>query len=143
MPLSDAVAAIRNRADTLWPAIEAAVPLAWPNENFARPVDANGSPSPFVVIELRWNGGEFQSIGSPGYNIARREGHIWIFAFIPQGGGESRAHQLAARAAGMFEGQDFGGVVCEAAMPGGEADDEEGNYFGQSVAIPFDYDETA
>lgn len=143
MPLADAVAAIRTRAESLWPAIEATVPLAWPNENFARPVADNGAPSPFVMIELRWNGGEFQSIGAPGNNIARREGHIWIFAFIPQGSGEDRAHELAGEAAGMFEGQDFGGVVCEAMMPGGEADDEDGAYFGQSAAIPFEFDETA
>lgn len=146
MPLSDAVAAIRARAETLWPAIEATVPLAWPNENPDPPLPrmgANGTPEPFVMIELRWNGGEFESIGAPGSNIARRQGHIWIFAFVAQGSGESRAHQLVSRAADMFEGEDFSGVVCEAAMPGGEADTENGNLFGQSAAIPFDYDETA
>lgn len=143
MSLKAAVAAIRSRAESLWPGIEASVPLTWPNENFARPIADNGAPAPFVMIELRWNGGEFQSIGAPGYNIARREGHIWIFAFVSQGGGEDRAHELAGEAAGMFEGQDFSGVVCEAMMPGGEADTEDGSYFGQSAAIPFLYDETA
>lgn len=146
MALSDAVAAIRTRAESLWPALEATVPLSWPNENPDPPlprVDANGTPLPFVVVELRWNGGEFGSIGSPGSNLARRQGHIWIFAYVARGSGESRAHELAAKAASMFEGEDFSGVVCEAMEPGGEADTEDGNLFGQSAAIPFDYDETA
>lgn len=143
MSLDTAIAAIRSRADTLWPALEPTVPLAWPNETFERPLDGNGSPLPWVLIEVRWNGGEFMSVGSPGSNLARREGHIWTFAFIGQGTGEQRAHELAAKAAGMFEGQDFGGVVCQASMPGGEADDEDGNYFGQGAAVPFDFDETA
>lgn len=137
MALSDAVAAVRARAESLWPALESAVPLAWPNENFEPPL------APFVTIEVRWNGGDFQSIGAPGNNIARREGHIWCFAFIPQGAGESRAHELAGKAAGIFEGQDFSGVVCQAAMPGGATDSEDGNYFGQSAAVPFVFDETA
>jgi len=143
MSLDTAIAAIRARAESLWPALEAAVPMAFPNEAFARPRSAAGAPLPFLVIEVRWNGGGFMSIGAPGYNLARRQGHIWVFAFIPQGTGEARAHQLAAAAAGMFEGQDFSGVVCEAMMPGGQADAEEGLYFGQSAAVPFDFDETA
>lgn len=143
MPLSDAVAAIRSRAESLWPVLEASVPLSWPNEAFAPPVDGNSAPSPFVVIEVRWNGGGFESIGAPGSNVARRQGHIWCFAFVGRGIGEARAHELADKAAGMFEGQDFSGVVCEAMSPGGEADSEDGNYFGQSAAVPFDFDETA
>lgn len=143
MALPDAIAAIRTRAESLWPALEPAVSLAWPNESFARPVDANGTPAAFVMVEVRWNGGEFGSIGSPGNNLARRQGHIWCFAFVAQGIGESRAHELIGKAAGMFEGEDFSGVVCEAMEPGGEADVEDGAYFGQSAAIPFDYDETA
>lgn len=143
MSLDTAVAAIKSRAESLWPGIEASVPLSWPNENFPRPVAADGAPQPFVVIEIRWNGGEFMTIGAPGDNLARRQGQIWVHGFVPQGTGADRAHQLAARAAGMFEGEDFSGVVCEAMSPGGDADSEDGAYYGQSAAIPFDYDETA
>lgn len=142
MPFSTAVTAIRSRADTLWPAIEPTVPQTWPNEPFDRPLDVNGSPLPFVMIEVRWSGGGFESVGAPGSNLARRQGHIWVYAFVPQGTGEIRAHELVAKAADMFEGEDFSGVVCEAASPGGEVESEDGNYFGQSAAVPFDYDET-
>jgi hypothetical protein len=144
MSLDTVASAIRLRADTLWPPLEPVIPLAWPNEDFERPIGSSGRPLPFVVIELRWSGGEFASVGAPGNNLTRREGHIWIFAFVPKGDGETRAHQLVARAISMFEGADFGGgILCQGAMIGGEADDEDGDYFGQCAAIPFDYDETA
>ena len=137
------IAAIRSRGESLWPGLESAVPVKWPNDNdFALPYAVNAA-LPWLMIEVRWNGGGFMSLGAPGSNLVRREGHIWCHAFVAQGVGDERAHQLAARAAGMFEGQDFSGILCDAAMPGGEADSEDGNYFGQSVAIPFDFDETA
>lgn len=139
-----AVTAIRERAEALWPGVEPAVTLGWENEAFAMPTDpATARPLPCVVIDVVWTGGDFMTIGSPGYNLARREGHVWAYAFIPRGTGQIRAHQLAARAARLFEGQDFDGVVCEAAMPGGPVSSEDGNYYGQSVSVPFQYDETA
>lgn len=144
MSLSSAVTAIRARAESLWPGLEPDVPLAWPNEAFEKPIDSSTKgPLPFVMIETRWSGGEFVSIGSPGSNLARREGHIWIFAFIGQATGEGRAHQLIAEASGMFEGADFSGVVCQASEPGGDTRSDDGNYFGQAAAVPFNFDETA
>jgi ribosomal protein S18 acetylase RimI-like enzyme len=128
MPLQTAVAAIRNRVESQWS--EPDVVLAFPNENFRRPVDSKGAPQPFVMIEVRWNGGEFMSIGAPGNNLTRREGHIWAFAFVPQGSGEGLAHELAGEAASIFEGQDFAGIVCQAMSPGGPADSEDGLYYG-------------
>jgi hypothetical protein len=143
MALSDAVTAIRARAESLWPSLEAAVPLAWRNDPFDKPVDGNGAPLPFVALDVRWNGGETITIGAPGSNRVRREGHIWAFAFIAQGAGQNRAHQLAGEFAGIFENQDFAGIVCEGMQPGGEADSEDGNLYGQSAAVPFYFDETA
>jgi hypothetical protein len=119
MPLGAAVAAIRARAESLWPGVEAAVPLAWPNETFERPLSDRGTPEPFVTVEVKWNGGEFVSIGAPGSNRVRREGQVWAFAFIPVGMGEGRAHQLAGEMGSIFEGQDFSGIVCWGMEPGG------------------------
>lgn len=143
MTLDDVILAIRSRAETLWPAIEPTVPLAFESENFEKPIGPDQNPLPFVIVDPQWVGGEFVSVGSPGSNITRREGIIWIHAMIPQGTGVSRAHQLAARAGSMFEGVDFSGIVCWGMAPGGAADEEDGLYFGQSVEIPFYYDETA
>lgn len=144
MTLDVAVAAIRARSDALWPGIEPAVPISWPNEPFDKPVDpVTSTPLPFVVVEIMWNPITDGSIGSPGSNLARRFGHIWFYAFIPESVGEARAHQLASEAAGMFELQNFGTVVCEFAEPSGPAKPDDGNYFGQTVSVPFYFDETA
>lgn len=144
MSLDTAVAAIRARAESLWPSLEAAVPLSWPNENQdgagnpLPPRDANGTPSPFVRIGVMWTGGGFLSIGN---GLKRREGQIWCEAFIPEGSGEGAAHRLATEAARMFEGKHFGVVVCWAMQPGGPVDSEDGNFYGQSASVPFHFDE--
>lgn len=145
MSLDTALAAIRARAETLWPGLEATVPLAFPNDGFGPPIDSQGRPLPWVMIEVTWNPGAsgFASIGAPGDNLARRAGHIWAYAFVGKGDGEARAHELIADAASIFEGQDFSGIVCQAMEPGGPVDSEDGNYFGQSASVPFDFDETA
>lgn len=143
MALNDAVAAIRARAEALWPGIEASVPLSWPNEEFTPTLDEEGRTLPFVRVEVMWNTGGFISIGAPGSNLSRREGHIWAFAFIRKGINESLAHQLVSEMAGLFEGQDFSGVVCDGMQPGGPVDSDDGAFYGQSAAVPFNYDETA
>lgn len=142
MDLVAAETAIRSRAEALWSGIEPSVPLTWPNESFDKPPDGNGAPASFVRLDVVWNGGDGITIGAPGNNIARRDGHIWAYAFTAQGIGVTMARQLASEAAGMFEDEDFSGVVCEAAQPGGDADEENGNYYGFAVAVPFYYDET-
>lgn len=149
MSLDTVLDAVRVRAETLWPGIAPEVPLAWPNETAdaaggALPSrDASGAAKPFIRFDLSWNGGEFESVGAPGDNLARRQGSIWVYALVPQGSGARVAHRLAGQAGHMFEGADFGGIVCQAMSPGGAIDDENGLYYGQSASIPFTFDETA
>jgi hypothetical protein len=49
MALSDAVSAVRSRAESLWPGLEPTVPLAWPNEN------QDGARNPFAGAQRRWD----------------------------------------------------------------------------------------
>jgi hypothetical protein len=44
MSLSDAVSAVRSRAESLWPALEPTVPLAFPNENQDGRIAGNPEP---------------------------------------------------------------------------------------------------
>jgi hypothetical protein len=141
MALQNAVAAIRGRIESLWP--EPAVGLTWPNENFSLPSADDGTPQSWMLVEIRWNPMNEGSIGSPGSNLARRFGHIWFYAFVPQGSGESRCHQLLSEAAAIFENADFNNVVCEGFEPGGQAETENGNFFGLAGAVPFWFDEYA
>jgi hypothetical protein len=145
MSLDTVVDAVKARFESLWPSLEASVPVAWYNED----EDWKGNPlppsrpQPWIMIRVRWNGGEFISIGAPGSNLARRYGNIWVYVFVPRGSGEGHAHRLVAEASSIFEGQDFSGLVCQGMSPGGDVESEDGMYSGHSAAIPFDYDETA
>lgn len=140
MSLSSAYAAIKTRLQLLWPGTEPLVPLAFENVGYER--DPAGSA--FLVVELQWSGGEPASIGAPGNNLVRRFGNIWFHAFIPVGIDVDRALEIAQHAAGIFENQDISGVQCSAMEPGaGQSGSDDGLYFGQSVNVPFFYDESA
>jgi hypothetical protein len=141
MDIASAEAAIRDRATSLWNGIAPSIPLTWPNDDFM-PGTISGTPQPFVRMEIVWNGSDGITIGAPGGNVSRRTGHIWAHAFVAKGAGNTVPLTLVGEAAGMFEDEDFSGIVCEAAQPGGEASDEDGNYFGLSAAVPFYFDET-
>gem|GEM_PF-7040850 len=63
---------------------------------------------------------------------------------VPTGSGRVLADTYAGQFASILEQQDFSGVVFSAAEPGGgQSGMVDGTYYGQSVAIPFYYDETA
>lgn len=116
------------------------MPLAFENVNYQR--DAGGAA--FLVAEVMWSGGESASVGAPGNNLVRRYGNIWFHAFISVGTDVDRALEIAQHAARIFENQDFSGVVCSAMEPGaGQSGSDDGLYFGQSVNVPFFYDEAA
>ena len=144
MSLKGALDAIRGRAETLWPSLEPEVPLLWRGDDNGHVVlDDPVNLHPWLLFEIKWNAAAsgFASIGSPQSNLARRYGAIWIHAFVPTGSGLGRAHELLDFAAGMFEGADFAGVICQAMEPEGEAESEDGAYDGQSAAVPFQFDD--
>jgi hypothetical protein len=139
MSLDTVFAAIQARIEAAWPTIEPTVPLAYPNA-VSRP-----EASEFLLVDVTWVGGIPTTIGAPGANRVRRDGYIWLHAFITAGtGNQVRAFQIASRAATIFEEQNFADVVCIAMEPGGgQSGTEDGRWYGQSVAIPFWFDEDA
>jgi hypothetical protein len=137
--IDTAYATIRTRIETLWSSIESTIPLAFPNEGFQR--DANGAA--FLLVEITWAGGVGVTIGAPGHNLARRDGQIWLHAFVPIGTGQQQAMKIAGEAAKIFEDRDIGGgIICEAMAPGGgESNTDDGMYYGMSTNVPFYFDE--
>ena len=133
---SAAETAIAARFEAQWAGPET---VALVNRRFERPEP----PAPWLLLEIAWNGGEQASIGAPGANYMRRYGMIWLHAFAPRQTAPSVASALLARAATIFEAQDFSGVICDAAEPGGPNDSEDGAWLGRSCSIPFEYEETA
>lgn len=133
-------------------AVEARFRTAWAGHTpvlFEGGADADGKPfsapnGPWVFVHVRWNGAENASVDGA---LKRRFGQVWVHAFIPANRVGREAHQLAARAATVFEDADFAGVRCFEAKPAGEADAAvanmpDGRWQGQSACIPFEFDET-
>jgi len=138
LSLDTVFAAIKSRIVAQWPAIEPTVPLAYPNDL----VEAVGDE--YLLVDVVWSGGDPVTIGAPGGNRVRRYGNIWLHAFTVAGSGQVRAFVIAAKAARVFEEQDFGSIVCSAMEPGaGQSGTDDGRWYGQSVNIPFWFDEDA
>jgi hypothetical protein len=138
LSLDTVYADIKARIVAQWPLIEPNVPLAYPNDL------VGPSAEEFLLVDVTWAGGEPVTIGAPGGNRVRRNGFIWLHAFIASGLGQVRAFEIASKAARVFEEQDFGEVVCSAMEPGaGQSGTDDGRWYGQSVAISFWFDESA
>ena len=122
----------------------AALPIAWPNEDFERPVDAaTNKVLPFVVVELFSGGDEQSSIGAPGDNLFRSEGRLAMHVYVPRGAGDDVALQHCKVLRDLFRGQEIGGIEFRGGQipPGGDGDDQ-GLYWRRSVSIDFRFDET-
>lgn len=138
MSLDTVYADIKARIEAQWPALEPTVPIAYPNDL----VEPTGDE--YLLVDVVWSGGDPVTIGAPGGNRVRRYGNIWLHAFIATGNGQSRAFVIAAKAAKVFEEQDFVSIVCSAMEPGaGQSGTDDGRWYGQSVNIPFWFDEDA
>jgi hypothetical protein len=140
LSISTAVSDVHTKIESEWPSLESTVPLAYPNALLQPP----STTAEYLVVEVSWAGGAPATIGAPGNNRARRDGWIWLHAFVRAGKGDVRAFEIAAKAATIFEEKDFGaaGLVCSAMEPGaGQSGSTDGLWYGQSVAIPFFFDE--
>lgn len=138
MSLDGAYSEIRTRITTVWPTLEAAVPLAFPDENFQEP----DPPAPWLFVEIRWSGGEIITIGAPGSNRARRDGWVSFSAMVPTGTGEQRGMQLIGKAGGMLEGQTVGSATFFGMEPGGGVSTtDSGLYTGQTADVSFYVDD--
>ena len=135
MDIRKATLEIENRVDLLWTHLE--VPVSKISQPFTIP----GSPNAWVLLEVLWTTGFAISVGAPGGNRSRRVGYVNCYGFVPSFTGAGDADYYAGELASLYERQDFGGVVCGAAEPGGEARGVDGDWFGRLVAVPFFYDE--
>jgi hypothetical protein len=73
-------------------------------------------------------------------------GHIFAHVFVPKGYGLADHLSLAGRAGEVFRAATFyndgagAKVVCfGASVQGGDSSSDDGNWFGVTVAIPFEF----
>lgn len=131
--------AIKARLEAAW-TLTALDRIAWQNQPFGKPVDAQGNALAFLYVEVFNDDGVLLTIGAPGQRRVQQDGRIVAHAMVPFNTGLDLAGQFKGAVAGIFEEQTFDGVRCWISREevGGTPDDT-GAYFRTSVTIPFMY----
>lgn len=138
-----AVAAIRSRLEAGW----TTTPIAFQNEPFDTPVDANsGNPAPWVFLEVLGNDSELRGVGTPGDHVWRTLGHILVHVFVPVNTGAALAQQYAVTIGELFRAaafyQDGNGAAVRTWAPrtdGGGSDADNGNWYRVTMTCPFEF----
>ncbi len=91
-------------SDTIYTAVHdylslqwTSTPIAWENEAFTPPIANDGSPMPFLIVEIEGTGYDQMSIGSGGSatELWRESGTVFGHVLVPAGTGSTVARQLA------------------------------------------------
>ena len=138
-----AVAAIRARFQTLF----SAAPVEFQNEDPpATPWPPASPASPWVFFEVIETASEQRGAGLPGNQTWLTLGQIIAHVFVPQGYGLPEHVRIAGLAGEVFRAQTFynsqpgAKVICRApSIQGGDSDADNGNWFGVTVTIPFEF----
>ena len=146
-----AVAAIKSRLSTNWTTTRIVEPNVTPEEPWP-PIDANGNPAAFVVIEVIGNSSEILGVAqnAAGDNMGIDFGLIRIHVLVPNGTGTATAYAYASTISALFRNVEFynetSGFAVRTWRPrvdsGDSADVEgvlEGMYWRVSVTAEFEY----
>jgi hypothetical protein len=137
-----AVAAMRARfADNF-----SGAPVAYQNEDAPQKPWPPQPPVPWAYFEVIETQTALRGVGLPGNQTWLTSGHIFIHVFAPKGYGLADHLALAGRAGDVFRSATFynselgAKVVCRGpSVQGGDSASDDGNWFGVTVSIPFDF----
>lgn len=127
--------AIRGKLEAAW----ASTPIAWPNEDFARP-EPGADQSHWVAVIMTGTLYGQESIGESvqADNRWDEEGILWLHVFSPVGAGERTQRQYCKQLADIFRGLtllngslEFG----DASIASGELGDDDGAWWRISVDV--------
>ena len=122
-----------------------AAPVEYQNED---PPQLPWPPAstPYVYFEVIEAKTVMRGVGLPGNKTWLTAGHIFIHVFVVKGYGLTAHLALAGeageifRAATFYNGEPGAKVVCFApSVQGGDSSSDDGNWFGVTVAIPFEF----
>jgi hypothetical protein len=140
-----AKAAIRSRLEANWTTTR----ITFQNETPADPWPpkrANGSPAPWVNLEIISTGGGIWTFGTDGNRGWRYDGFINVHVFVPTGEGIELADQYAVTIGEIFRAAKFyddgNGNYIRTLSPeigGGESGDDDGKWFRVTMSADFIY----
>jgi hypothetical protein len=140
-----AVAAARARFVAAWASTTL---VEFQNEDPpANPWPPAPASGPWVYFEMIQTSSSERGVGLPGSKIWLSVGNIFVHVFAPLGYGLPAHLALTAQAGAIFRAATFyqdaatgAKVVCGApSEPGGASDADNGNWFGLTVSIPFEF----
>jgi len=139
-----AVAAMRARFVAAWGATTA---VAFQNEDPPGAVPPDPSGGPWVYFEVIQTQSTERGVGMPGSKIWLTVGNIFVHVMVPIGYGLPDHLALTKQAGAIFRAATFyqdpatgAKVVCGApSEAGGDSSADNGNWFGLTVSIPFEF----
>jgi hypothetical protein len=113
----------------------------------ARFVAAWEPAAPWVYFEVIQTDSTERGVGLPGSKLWLTVGNIFVHLFVPLGYGLPEQLRLAGVAGEIFRAATFyvdnsvGAKVVSMApsIPGGASNADNGNWFGVTVSIPFEF----
>src|SRR5262249_8845485 len=121
-------------------------PVAYQNEDPPAQPWPPSSASPWVYFEVIQTLTALRGVGLPGNQTWLTTGHIFQHVFVPKGFGLADPLALAGQAGQVFKSATFynsepgAKVVCFGpTVQGGDSASDDGNWFGVTVAIPFEF----
>jgi hypothetical protein len=138
-----AVAAMRVRFEAAFNA----APVEYQNEDPPQQPWPPSSPAvPWIYFEVIEAETAMRGVGLPGDKTWLTTGHIFVHVFVPKGYGLAGHLTLAGQAGDVFRAATFynaepgAKVVCFGpSVQGGDSAADDGNWFGVTVAIPFEF----
>jgi len=130
MNFGQAEAAVRAYFKTEWNGL---TPISWPDVNFNKP------NSTWVRFSMKNNDAFQASIGSPGNNMHRRIGMVYIQVFQKEGRASTDARAKADAAADIFISNGLNGIQFRNVNARDIGADNNG-WYQWNVSAEFEYD---
>ena len=124
-------AAIEGRWAAAW---NGRTPTAYEGHAFTHPTE-----TAWARLTIRNGEARQASIGSPGSNVHRHAGVIFIEIFTPGGQGTQAARALADEALAVFRNAHFGNIACQ--TPYVSKTVQESPWLVMTIVVPFHRDE--
>lgn len=125
-------------------AVEARLAANWTATAIIKPNTTSEVPtdgSPFLTVQYPLSESEQVGLASVGNRNYREEGVIRLVLAVQKGQGNGQALTWCETLRTLFRGAKFSGVQCwEASPPVENGDNEDGNYYVLSVAVPYYFD---
>ena len=113
--------------------------VIWPNEAFVPPVGDLGNALPFVWAEITGLGSEL--LGTGLQNLGVQHGFCRFHVMVPTNTAMEWPYGIADTLSGLYKAKNpiTGLQTYEPTAPETGATSDDGNYWGISISIPWDY----